>query len=279
MFFKNSINRSKKRTIKSKIFNPKMSDSVVSQIVDPQVPVKKVKKVRRKVLAVESEPVPTTTTEQMDTEPDDVTRKRKHEVEEEEEEEGDEILNLITEVGDKVKTLKSELKDLASYLPKMKNVYNKLNRDYSKLKKKQRTSSKTTKCGFSKPTPISDDLCDFFKIPHGSSMSRSECTNKIKEYVNSHDLCVEGDKRKFAVDDALEKILGTKEERIIKYREAFAKKCAALVASGHEDKIKEKMDEAGEAGEVTYFKLQILLNDHIPSVRKSDTTTTSTTSE
>ena len=264
--------------------------SIISNITEAPVPVKKVKKPRK---AVKSEAAPPpAATDPVEEKPMDIddetvvpptedvssttaSKKRKHV--ENEEEEDDEVLKALVDMGENIKTFKASLKDVSAFIPLIKTKYNKIHKEYKKLKQ-QKTSRKTTKCGFSKPTPISDALCDFFKIPHGSSMSRSECTNQIKEYVIENNLYVGNDKRKFLVDDALEIILGTKEQRIAEYQKAFEKKCAELIAKGHEEKVKDHMDDIGAAGEVTYFKLQILLNKHIPKTKHVDAPTTATSS-
>ena len=49
--------------------------------------------------------------------------------------------------------------------------------------KKNRNRGNRKPSGFAVPTPISDELCDFMKRPHGSQVARTEVTQYIITYI------------------------------------------------------------------------------------------------
>ena len=71
--------------------------------------------------------------------------------------------------------------------------------------------------GFSKPLSISNQLCDFLKIPRGSLLSRSEVTKHIDFYIKEHDLLHETDKRIILPDKRLSYLLGCKKTDKVTY--------------------------------------------------------------
>lgn len=71
--------------------------------------------------------------------------------------------------------------------------------------------------GFSKPLPISNQICDFLKIPRGTLLSRSEVTKHIDFYIKEHDLLHNSDKRIILPDKRLSYLLGSKKTDHITY--------------------------------------------------------------
>ena len=114
-------------------------------------------------------------------------------------------------VVEKLQSMQTELKTL---LVTVKNLQ-KENAKLKKLtaKKKSRKCPMTGGCpakaqsGFSKPTKISDALCDFFGIPHGTELARTEVTKRITAYVKANNLQDPSDKRKINPDAKLKGIL------------------------------------------------------------------------
>lgn len=71
--------------------------------------------------------------------------------------------------------------------------------------------------GFSKPLPISNQLCDFLKIPRGTLLSRAEVTKHIDFYIKEHDLLHETNKRIILPDKRLAYLLGSKKNDEVTY--------------------------------------------------------------
>lgn len=108
-------------------------------------------------------------------------------------------------------------------------------RDYDKLKKivekiqKKRENARKSPSGFAKPNKISNELCDFIGVPHGTEKSRTDITRYINSYVKEHNLNKPTNRRVILPDAKLKAILNVKE---------------------------------GE--EVTFFILQRLISHHFP---------------
>jgi chromatin remodeling complex protein RSC6 len=110
-----------------------------------------------------------------------------------------------------------------------------VSRDYEKLKKvvekiqKKRENARKSPSGFAKPNKISNELCDFIGVPHGTEKSRTDITRAINSYVKEHNLNNPANRRVIIPDAKLKAILNLKE---------------------------------GE--EVTFFILQRLISHHFP---------------
>ncbi len=62
--------------------------------------------------------------------------------------------------------------------------------------------------GFQIPTSISDSLCDFLGVTHGTKMSRNVVTKQINSYIRENNLQVKENRRSFVPDTKLGGILG-----------------------------------------------------------------------
>jgi chromatin remodeling complex protein RSC6 len=62
--------------------------------------------------------------------------------------------------------------------------------------------------GFQIPTSISDNLCDFLDVAHGTKMSRNVVTKQINNYIREKNLQVQENRRSFIPDSKLGAILG-----------------------------------------------------------------------
>ena len=72
------------------------------------------------------------------------------------------------------------------------------------IKKKSRQSG-----GFSRPVPISEELCSFLDRPAGSYVARTEVTKQLNVYIKDHNLQRDADRRIIDPDDRLTRLLGT----------------------------------------------------------------------
>jgi chromatin remodeling complex protein RSC6 len=68
-------------------------------------------------------------------------------------------------------------------------------------------TTKRPASGITKPTKLSDDLCDFLGIDRGSSLARTEVTKIINNYIRANKLQDESDKRTIHPDNKLKGIL------------------------------------------------------------------------
>lgn len=71
--------------------------------------------------------------------------------------------------------------------------------------------------GFTKPTQLSAELCDFLGLPHESRMPRTECTRLLNKYIKDNNLQDKEDKRTIQPDGKLQKVLKRENDEKVTY--------------------------------------------------------------
>ncbi len=137
--------------------------------------------------------------------------------------------NVLSNIIDKVNSLASYIKDIQTSLKVLSKEYDKQQKIIEKAQKK-RQNAKNSPSGFAKPNKISDELCDFIGVPHGTEKSRTDITRFINAYVKEHNLNKPENKRFILPDAKLKKILNV-----------------------------------GDSDEINYFILQKLISHHFPA--------------
>jgi len=137
--------------------------------------------------------------------------------------------NVLSTIIDKVNLLSAAIKDIQTNLKVLSKEYDKQQKIIEKAQKK-RQNAKNSPSGFAKPNKISDELCDFIGVPHGTEKSRTDITRLINAYVKEHNLNKPENKRFILPDDKLKKILNV-----------------------------------GDSEEINYFILQKLISHHFPA--------------
>jgi len=137
--------------------------------------------------------------------------------------------NVLSTIIDKVNSLAANIKDIQANLKVLSKEYDKQLKVIEKAQKK-RQNAKNSPSGFAKPNKISDELCDFIGVPHGTEKSRTDITRFINAYVKEHNLNKPENKRFILPDTKLKKILNV-----------------------------------GDSEEINYFILQKLISHHFPA--------------
>jgi hypothetical protein len=137
--------------------------------------------------------------------------------------------NVLSNIIDKVNSLSAYIKDIQANLKVLSKEYDKQQKIIEKAQKK-RQNAKNSPSGFAKPNKISDELCDFIGVPHGTEKSRTDITRLINAYVKEHNLNKPENKRFILPDAKLKKILNV-----------------------------------GDSEEINYFILQKLISHHFPA--------------
>ena len=106
-----------------------------------------------------------------------------------------------------------------------------------KIKKGKKDGAKRAPSGFAKPSPISQELCDFLGKEAGSELARTEVTKHLTTYIKEHNLQAPEDKRKILPDAKLKKLL-----------------------------------KVPKGDEITYFNLQRYLKPHFPPKQQTAST-------
>ena len=97
--------------------------------------------------------------------------------------------NLVGTIIEKVNTLFTSFKEVQVLLKVLSKEYDKQQKIIEKAQKK-RQNAKNSPSGFAKPNKISDELCDFIGVPHGTEKSRTDITRFINTYVKEIDKCI-----------------------------------------------------------------------------------------
>jgi hypothetical protein len=124
--------------------------------------------------------------------------------------------NAVSVIIEKVNTLFVNFKEVQNLLKVLSKDYEKQQKIIEKAQKK-RQNAKNSPSGFAKPNKISDELCDFIGVPHGTEKSRTDITRFINSYVKEHNLNKPENKRFILPDDKLKKILNVGDKEDINY--------------------------------------------------------------
>jgi len=124
--------------------------------------------------------------------------------------------NAVSVIIEKVNNLFVSFKEVQNLLKVLSKDYEKQQKIIEKAQKK-RQNAKNSPSGFAKPNKISDELCDFIGVPHGTEKSRTDITRFINSYVKEHNLNKPENKRFILPDDKLKKILNVGDKEDINY--------------------------------------------------------------
>lgn len=111
------------------------------------------------------------------------------------------ILNTIGTFKNQLNTLKTQVKTLERDVRKQMKML---------MKKRRKNKGNRKPSGFAVPTKISDDLCDFMALPHGSSKARTEVTQYIIKYIKEKDLQWQPNRKIIKPDYSLKGLLDIK---------------------------------------------------------------------
>lgn len=122
-------------------------------------------------------------------------------------------VDRFTKVLEKLQGILNDAKELMVFVKVLQKEHVKLQKQTVKKIKKVPVDGavKRNPSGFAKPTNLSDELCDFLSVEHGSAMARTIVTKHINEYIKKNNLQDEADKRHIVPDVKLKKILSLKE--------------------------------------------------------------------
>ena len=139
------------------------------------------------------------------------------------------------------------LEEQEKCISSMKNAYDTMKLKQKQLKKllvkleqksnkKQKPKPARKPCGFARPSIVSNELCDFMKLPHESAVSRTEVTKALVQYIKEHNLQNQANKRQILPDERLYQLFG----------------------------------EEARKTDITYFTMQKFMNKHFVSAVKKE---------
>lgn len=120
----------------------------------------------------------------------------------------DPVQGKLDAVSEKLTLLANTIKELQAVVKVLQKDYVKSVKTASKRTRKAVAGgAKRTPSGFAKPAKLSNELCDFLSIPHGSERARTEVTRMLNQYIKTKNLQDPNDKRNINPDPALKKIM------------------------------------------------------------------------
>lgn len=182
------------------------------------------------------------------------------------------IKELLSRKREEGKRLREEMQMLRDTLI----AYNKQMRDMKKNKKtRQANKGNVNKkpSGFAQSAPVKDELCEFLGLEPGSSIARTEVTQKVIKYVKDNNLEEPNNKRYIIPDDALEKIVGSEEVRL-KTMQDYKLKLEERVkhltegTKAYDDAVK-KANKCVVTEKLGYFNIQIHISPHFHKKAKT----------
>ena len=128
-----------------------------------------------------------------------------------------EFKKVLATLGD----LSGSLKQITSEVRKLEKRSTKEIREATKKGKKKAVKDvskpKRAPSGFAKPSPISEELCQFLGKKHGTEMARTEVTKHVTGYIKEKGLQNPDNKRQILPDDKLKKLLNAQDGDTITY--------------------------------------------------------------
>ena len=112
-------------------------------------------------------------------------------------------------VIEKLQTMVNDMKDMIAVVKTLKKENAKVAKAKGRRQSKAKNEDGTKRpaSGITKPTKLTDELCDFLGVARGTSLARTEVTKIINNYIKTNKLQDETDKRTIHPDAKLKKIL------------------------------------------------------------------------
>jgi hypothetical protein len=124
---------------------------------------------------------------------------------------------LQTELASGMKTFQTNLRTLQKEVAREQKEAKKLIEKSQKKKRVVDPSKPRTPSGIAKPAPITNELCDFLGVAHGTQMSRIDVIKQVNQYITTHNLKNPENKQTITPDAKLQKLLSPPEGAIVKF--------------------------------------------------------------
>jgi chromatin remodeling complex protein RSC6 len=130
----------------------------------------------------------------------------------------DEVTQRFSALLEKLVLITVAVKDMQTAIKTLQKDYSKLSKSSGKKKANgNKNGAKRSPSGFAKPTGLSNELCDFLSLPHGSQKARTDVTRMLNEYIKKHNLQDTKDKRTIIPDLSLKKLMKITDKDTLTY--------------------------------------------------------------
>lgn len=118
----------------------------------------------------------------------------------------DSVVTKFDALNKKLASLFTSIKEVQTELKTLEKEYGKVLKQCTK-KGGKKSTTKRAPSGFAKPCKLSKELCAFLNLPEGTEKARTDVTKLLHEYIKTHNLQAEKDKRTIVPNDSLRKIM------------------------------------------------------------------------
>lgn len=124
------------------------------------------------------------------------------------------LVTSVQEGLDRYKTLLVQLREMNKTLARERKEVQKLFK-MSKLRNKKKGNRAPG--GFTKPVPLSEQMCTFLDVAQGTEMPRTEVTRRVTRYVKEQNLQNEANRKQILPDSKIKTLLYVKDDDELTY--------------------------------------------------------------
>lgn len=125
------------------------------------------------------------------------------------------LIAQFNELQGEMKTLQTNLRVLQKEVLREQKDAKKIIEKSQKKKRVQDPSKPRPLSGIAKATNISNELCDFLGVAHGTQLSRIDVIKQINAYITANNLKNPADKKTFLPDAKLRKLISSAEGEVV----------------------------------------------------------------
>tara|TARA_B110000495_G_C22552361_1_gene334034 strand:+ start:86 stop:574 length:489 start_codon:yes stop_codon:yes gene_type:complete len=126
-------------------------------------------------------------------------------------------ISQFSGILDTLSTFRSQITLLQNQVKGLEKSYNKKIKNMEKEVKKNKSKGNRKPSGFAVPTKITNELCDFMKLSHGTAVARTEVTQYIINYIKQNELQWKENRKIIKPDKALTSLLSVEDKDEVTY--------------------------------------------------------------
>jgi chromatin remodeling complex protein RSC6 len=130
---------------------------------------------------------------------------------------GEKTISQFSGILGTLSSFRSQITLLQNQVRVLEKSYNKKIRNMEKEVKKNKSKGNRKPSGFAVPTKITNELCDFMKLSHGTAVARTEVTQYIINYIKKNELQWKENRKIIKPDKALTSLLSVEAKDEVTY--------------------------------------------------------------
>ena len=130
---------------------------------------------------------------------------------------GEKMLTQFSDILSTLSAFRSQITLLQNQVRGLEKSYNKKIKNMEKEVKKNKSKGNRKPSGFAVPTKITNELCDFMKLSHGTAVARTEVTQYIINYIKQNELQWKENRKIIKPDKALTSLLSVEDKDEVTY--------------------------------------------------------------